>query len=852
MKNSNFIRRLFRFNLIPYSYDKIITKGKRTFRVTINPIVAMIRRNSGRSLVAIIIRLLPTFDGKPSKSIVNMIISILRSFSAIANRQGIKGLVLYLKQVSVLTQQIICGYKIPTTNPRVKRDKTGIPCIFPLAVRNQIRLRRASFIRFSLTMASIYRDLSFKAKPNLESITAPYSGEALIIKEIISFIPTFVKLFVGPVRKFSLEGMFVWFPILKSSPQCFGSLSSTNPIVMIRSAGALTPSQIENLRTLWALSAPWTKTDHTKNKGMYNIITHLYLYSFPDVLSGCLEMAKALTSLYKSGSFTGKLGFKNEAAGKVRVYAMVDPWTQLVMFPIHRCLFKILKGHSDIDGTFDQLSSIQRLKGFKSLYSMDLSSATDRLPISIQTPLIQKVFNFTNQQAMAWQDLLIDRPYEVANKDLPGVNSVRYSVGQPMGALSSWAMLALTHHLIVQFAAAQCGYKGLFKAYCVLGDDIVIYNSKVAAMYHNILTRLGVKCNLSKSILSPKGLGLEFAKRTFIMINGTLTNVSPSPLKELAAALKSLPAMIDYAIKYKLSIAQTVSVAGFGFRVLGSLHKPLRFLNVKVRYLLVSLSLHQKTMNWVESFQHLRNFRNSEVFFLEFSKYLSEYIRLTIVKILSSIDKANAIPVDLIPKDVSPDGYGAHALPPLRDYDDAQRIVSEAFSSKMIERYRLNSNIVLNKLLDIQEVVDQGLYGPKDLPFLMSTISEVMSLESDNSRVTVRSLFERSDSDSQSQRPGVAKIFRQHQIFGSVIAAVRANPAINAVISQTESGSVSSSHSSFIPAYALAVIIPWLLFIIKTIITGDIHDPHDQQLSWWSSFRLLIVFWLIQWLLGTN
>ena len=27
--------------------------------------------------------------------------------------------------------------------------------------------------------------------------------------------------------------------------------------------------------------------------------------------------------------------------------------------------------------------------------------------------------------------------------------SVRYAVGQPMGALSSWAMLALTHHFIV-------------------------------------------------------------------------------------------------------------------------------------------------------------------------------------------------------------------------------------------------------------------------------------------------------------------------------------------------------------------------------------------------------------------
>jgi hypothetical protein len=125
----------------------------------------------------------------------------------------------------------------------------------------------------------------------------------------------------------------------------------------------------------------------------------------------------------------------------------------------------------------------------------------------------------------------------------------------------------------------------------------------------------------------------------------------------------------------------------------------------------------------------------------------------------------------------------------------------------MIERYRLNSNIVLNKLLDIQEILDQGLYGPKDLPFLTSIISEVMTLESDNSRVTVRSLFERSDSDSQSQRPGVAKVFRQHQVFGSVIAAVRVNPALNAVINSTESGSVSPKSSSFIAAYPLAVII---------------------------------------------
>jgi len=35
----------------------------------------------------------------------------------------------------------------------------------------------------------------------------------------------------------------------------------------------------------------------------------------------------------------------------------------------------------------------------------------------------------------------------------------RYAIGQPMGALSSWAMLALTHHLIVQIAAQRVGIR---------------------------------------------------------------------------------------------------------------------------------------------------------------------------------------------------------------------------------------------------------------------------------------------------------------------------------------------------------------------------------------------------------
>jgi hypothetical protein len=36
---------------------------------------------------------------------------------------------------------------------------------------------------------------------------------------------------------------------------------------------------------------------------------------------------------------------------------------------------------------------------------------------------------------------------------------IKYSVGQPMGCLSSFNMLAITHHVIVQVAAINCGFK---------------------------------------------------------------------------------------------------------------------------------------------------------------------------------------------------------------------------------------------------------------------------------------------------------------------------------------------------------------------------------------------------------
>lgn len=100
-------------------------------------------------------------------------------------------------------------------------------------------------------------------------------------------------------------------------------------------------------------------------------------------------------------AYLGKLGLKQEAAGKMRVFAMVDPWTQMVLRPIHLSLFNLLRRHSVIDGTFDQLGPLNRAWAFKHHYSMDLSSATDRLPIMIQRKLIQRIFCLSELETQA-------------------------------------------------------------------------------------------------------------------------------------------------------------------------------------------------------------------------------------------------------------------------------------------------------------------------------------------------------------------------------------------------------------------------------------------------------------------
>lgn len=88
----------------------------------------------------------------------------------------------------------------------------------------------------------------------------------------------------------------------------------------------------------------------------------------------------------------GRLSEKEEAAGKVRLFAIPDYYSQCILYPFHSYLSDVLKTIPQ-DGMFDQMGPIRLLFSNSSYpegsyHSFDLKSATDRLPLHIQADVL--------------------------------------------------------------------------------------------------------------------------------------------------------------------------------------------------------------------------------------------------------------------------------------------------------------------------------------------------------------------------------------------------------------------------------------------------------------------------------
>lgn len=312
--------------------------------------------------------------------------------------------------------------------------------------------------QFWLTLINLFRVLEFTGKVNLKTITGFQTPPPEHLEDVHEFVTSqrIIDAFVKSVNELTGTTLRaevrnftpVPFSIAKSSPQTVGAEgissqnASTKPYVLFSSALALMNSgmadKVANLFKIF-----WAPGHLIQAQRLIEIFTRLCHFS-PGLRTGSL-----------APTLIGKLGFKAEPAGKVRVFAMVTAWDQWSLKPLHDAMFRILKLIPQ-DGTHDQLGPLGRIdwNAGKSLWSLDLTAATDRLPLFLQARLLQALYrDLIGVLGDLWSHALTDRDY-LASSTKYGINEmVRYACGQPMGALSSWASLAITHHFLVQAAA---------------------------------------------------------------------------------------------------------------------------------------------------------------------------------------------------------------------------------------------------------------------------------------------------------------------------------------------------------------------------------------------------------------
>jgi len=199
-----------------------------------------------------------------------------------------------------------------------------------------------------------------------------------------------------------------------------------------------------------------------------------------------------------------KLVFLSDKAGKTRIVAIGDWWSNLSLSSIHDAFMAGLKKLRG-DCTYRQGDIPSLIKGLGShLFSSDMTAFTDRFPILIEAALVKLAYG--EVIGSLWETVLTQRDFKGPK------GPIRYAVGNPMGLLSSWAVSTFTHHAVKAWCAHKVGVRKY--KYLVLGDDCMDTNVEVYDLYIKTIQSLGVSVSRGKCTQSEQGYA-EFAKRLF-------------------------------------------------------------------------------------------------------------------------------------------------------------------------------------------------------------------------------------------------------------------------------------------------------------------------------------------------
>ncbi|KAF1856864.1 hypothetical protein Lal_00001586 [Lupinus albus] len=221
----------------------------------------------------------------------------------------------------------------------------------------------------------------------------------------------------------------------------------------------------------------------------------------------------------------GRLAYTTDSgAGKRRVFAIGNFIFQRTLRPLYDFIMKVLR-RIPMDGTFDQVRPLDRLRSSIQVYSYDLKSATDRWPLWYQLCIVLTLFGPFVSDYIRFLYILVPFDVPFIMKKWMSPQRLALEGGQPLGYYASWPLFTLSHYYLVWWCAEQVYPSKRFTRYAILGDDICIADSKVAKVYRDALETLKVQ-----SLVSEIGCA-EFAKK--FRVRGLTVDLSPVSFQNL-------------------------------------------------------------------------------------------------------------------------------------------------------------------------------------------------------------------------------------------------------------------------------------------------------------------------------
>lgn len=454
----------------------------------------------------------------------------------------------YLKVSLYAINSFLGGKPLPNTKDQAVLVKlsNGLPAFIPSHYRRLIRENNIDFIHIIVSVLYAYKGLGMDyGQPDFSSINGPKFG-GLVNNYTYDQFKVFASSFGSRLAKSTQPIKYY------SCPELYLLSASANGVLR-------GPSTAFKNLDYYILRTKYPALRAAMISFAEGIGHSRFLKKFINPADGILVPSHIQSVIPKNREILkipelGKLCLKYEAAGKIRIFAIGDSWSQWVLKPLHDYIFDILRS-LESDSTFDQDSSLETFisNNKNSLFwSFDLKSATDMIPKELYVDLLNGLIG--PKAAKAWSQIM-DRPFllpkghTVTLLDKEGKeyqsNTICYTRGQPMGLLSSWAALALLHHCIIAFAYSLVNpHKPVpTHYYRVLGDDIVISDESLANAYLHVCAELGITLSIPKSYRA--STIANFASQ---VISNKGENYSPISLKEILQA-KTLDRKAEFAYR---------------------------------------------------------------------------------------------------------------------------------------------------------------------------------------------------------------------------------------------------------------------------------------------------------------